>query len=440
VSNIRLTGLFFIFYAIGVVLYAFGTIWPASTTMAQILLFVLVMLSFFDGIFLFMQKNPIQIQRNLATRMNLGDANSIELIVVNQSAYSLSLSVFEGYPSDMQARDRSIYCQLKPGTSHTETYEFIPRSRGIVKVGNVHILMNSLFGLVTRKLEINCAQTVSVYPSVLQMRKYQWMVFQQRKISSGLKRIRKVGQSREFEQIKPYVQGDDIRFMNWKATGRRNEPMLNQYQEDKSQSIYCIIDKSRSMKITEDRMTLLDYAINATLVMSNIAIRNGDKMGLFTLSHKMGTQLTADGSQIHLKRILEALYNQQTEFLEPNYELLVQQIKQHVRTRSLFILFTNFETEFAMRRVLPFLKLISQKHLIIVVLFDQQKLGDIVLKPLQSIEDVYRMGVTERLLSLKTRIARELNRNGIQTVITNPQHISVHTINKYLEIKARGLI
>ena len=265
-------------------------------------------------------------------------------------------------------------------------------------------------------------------------------VFHQQTQTRGLKKVRRIGHNNEFEQIKNYVQGDDLRTVNWKATSKRSELMVNQYQEERSQSIYTVIDKSRNMQSEFEGMTLLDYAINSGLVFSNIALKKGDKAGLITFSDKTGTQLTADRSTGHLRRILQALYNQQTHFKESSFELLYESIRQTVKTRSLLMLYTNFESEYAMRRALPTFKRINKRHVLVVVFFQNNPLEEMAYKPAKSIEEIYESAVAERLILRKSSIAKELIQNGIQTILTRPEDLSVTTINKYLELKAKGVI
>jgi uncharacterized protein (DUF58 family) len=249
-----------------------------------------------------------------------------------------------------------------------------------------------------------------------------------------------LGNNSEFEQIKNYVQGDELKTINWKATSRRYELMVNQYQEEKSQNIYCIIDKSRNMQMDFDGLTLLDYAINSTLVFTNIALKKGDKAGLITYSDKIGTMLAAERSAGQMRRVQESLYNQKTQFKEASFDLLYQSIRRTVKSRSLLVLFTNFETEFSMRRAIPMLRRLNQKHVLVVVIFENSELQELAYQPSRSVHEVYQSTVAERMLSLKSRIARELRQNGIQTVLTLPNDLSVNTINKYLELKAKGAI
>ncbi|TNE97998.1 MAG: DUF58 domain-containing protein [Bacteroidetes bacterium] len=272
------------------------------------------------------------------------------------------------------------------------------------------------------------------------MKKYELLVFHQQKVNSGIKKIRRLGNNSEFEQIKNYIQGDDLRTVNWKATSRKNELMVNQYQEEKSQSVYCIIDKSRNMEMDFDGLSFLDYSINASLVLSNIAIRKGDKAGLITYSDKIGTVLPAERSAGQMRRMIEALYNQRTRFKEASYDLLYQSIRRSVRSRSLIVLFTNFESEFTLKRALPILRQINQKHVLVVVMFENKELQDLAFGETESLLEVYQSTVAERMISYKSMLAQTLRQNGIHTVLTLPEDLSVNTINKYLELKAKGAI
>lgn len=169
-------------------------------------------------------------------------------------------------------------------------------------------------------------------------------------------------------------------------------------------------------------------------------MRKGDKTGLITFSDKIGSQLPADRTGGQMRRIIEELYNQKTHFLEPNYELLYNSLRRTVKTRSLLVLFTNFETEFAMRRALPMLRRINQKHVLVVVFFQNTDLQELAYEVPKTTKDIYQSAVAERMISMKGRIAQELKQNGIQTILTLPSDLSINTINKYLELKAKGSI
>jgi uncharacterized protein (DUF58 family) len=435
-----LTRFFFLLLGGIVILFAVSFAVPSLFFVSKVAILVLFGIALLDWLLVFSSKEPLKFERSLTERMNLGDSNKIHLKVSNTSGQPMRFKLYEGYPVEMQERDSYFSTLILPGNSRDFEYEFVPKTRGEFIFGDAYFVIASAFGLVSRRFEVKSAQKVHVYPSILQMKKFELLVFQQQKTSQGIKKVRRIGNNSEFEQIKAYVQGDEPKTINWKATSRRFDLMVNQYQEEKSQHIYCVIDKSRNMQVSFDGMTVLDHSINSTLVFSNVALRNGDKTGLITFSDKIGTKLSANRSNGQMKRILEELYNQRTQFLEPNYELLYQTIRRTISTRSLLVLFTNFQTEFAMRRALPMLRKINQHHLLVVVFFENTDLQEHAFQPLQTSSDVYVSAVAERMITLKSKMAIELKQNGIQTILTSPNELSIQTINKYLELKAKGAI
>ncbi|HIP33031.1 MAG TPA: DUF58 domain-containing protein [Crocinitomicaceae bacterium] len=438
--NIYLTKWFFALFVVVILLYVVAFSMPSLEFIANIVLASLFALTMVDILFLFSNKNPISVTRTVNNRLNLGDENKVILEVTNETGMPINYTMIEGYPTEMQDRSTVLGGFLSGHSTKEFNYVFQPKKRGEYQFGDVFIIIRSMFFLASKRIELPLKETIHVYPSVLQLKKYELLVFQQQKTSVGIKKIRRLGNNSEFEQIRNYVQGDELKTINWKATSRRNELMVNQYQEEKSQSIYCIIDKSRSMQMEFDGLSMLDYSINSSLVFTNIALKKGDKAGLITYSDKIGTVLPAERSGGQMRRIQNVLYNQQSLFKEANYELLYQTIRRTVKTRSLLVLFTNFETEFAMRRAMPILRRLNKKHILVVVFFQNSELQELAFRPSKTVQEVYQATIAEKLISTKSKIAKELKQNGIQTVLTLPDELSINTINKYLELKAKGAI
>lgn len=372
--------------------------------------------------------------------MNLGDENTISLSFENITNQPLNLIFQEGFPVEMQRRNEEKHLFVGPGEVKSYSYKFTPKSRGDFNFGDVHVFISSLLFLCKRHLIFELREEVQVFPSVLQMKQYELKVFHQQTRAQGIKKIRRIGHNNEFEQIKSYVQGDEIRTVNWKATSRKHELMVNQYQEERSQNVYSVIDKSRNMQMQFNDMTMLDYAINSSLVFSNIAIKKGDRAGLITFADKIGTQLLAERNSGQLRRILRLLYNQKTHFRDASYELLYESIHQTVKTRSLLMVYTNFESDFAMRRALPTLKRLNQKHVLVLIFFQNNEMEELAYQRIDSIENIYQSAVAEKLINLKVNIAKELKQHGIQTILTRPEDLNAATINKYLELKSKGVI
>jgi uncharacterized protein (DUF58 family) len=319
-------------------------------------------------------------------------------------------------------------------------YSIYPIERGAYNFGHIIILMCSRAGLVMRKQSSAIPKTVSVYPAFTQLRSHQIVSHTATNNESGNQRKRKIGQSMEFEQIKDYVTGDDIRTINWKATARKGLLMVNNYVDEKSQQVFCLVDKGRLMKMPFKGMSLLDYAINAALALSHVCLQKQDKIGLITFSNKLATLIPADRKLVQRENILQALYKEQTAFLESDYEMLYMQIRNKIKQRSLLILFTNFESVSGLRRQLPYLRSIAKHHLLLVVFFENAELNSLSHEEAITVDDIYIKAIAEKFVFEKKLIVKELQKFGILSMLTTPENLTVKSINKYLEIKARQAV
>ncbi|MGI8600921.1 MAG: DUF58 domain-containing protein, partial [Chitinophagaceae bacterium] len=305
---------------------------------------------------------------------------------------------------------------------------------------NINVFVQSPLKMVVRKYSFNQPAKVKVYPSYMQMRRFQLLATADRLQEMGVKKIRRLGHSMEFEQIKEYVRGDDYRTLNWLATARKGSLMVNHYTDERSQQVYCLINKGRVMKMPFEDMTLLDYAINAALVVTNVALSRQDKAGIICFSQHVDLFLPADKKPGQLNLVLEGLYKQETNFLEPDYEQLFSLVRNRITQRSFFILFTNFESIEGLNRELPFLKRLAHYHLVMVVFFINTELKKLMHTEAETTEDIYIKTIAEKYDHEKRLMVKELQQNGILAVLTTPADLTINSINKYLEIKNRQVI
>ena len=407
---------------------------------ANIVLLLSLSLIFLEITLLYIGKNSVSANRKLAEQLSLGDDNKVTIKLHNHYPFKIKVSVIDELPYQLQIRDFNFETELESKQEKEFSFYIHPTKRGAYNFGKINIFVSSVLGLMERRIQIDVDSTFRVYPSILQMKKYELQVFSKTAIFSGIKKVRRIGNNNEFEQIKNYVQGDDIRTINWKATSRKSELMVNQYQEERSQQVYCIIDKSRTMRMPFDGLTLLDHAINSTLALSNIILKKGDKAGMITFSDKLGAKIPAERNASQLRRILETLYNQKTQFLEANFERLYYGTRQVVKGRSMIMLYTNFESMYALKRNIALLRKINQQHLLVVIFFENNELNDDVEKDANSISEIYQQTITKKMIIEKKQIAFELRKYGIQSILTKPNELTTDSINKYLELKSRGMI
>jgi uncharacterized protein (DUF58 family) len=352
----------------------------------------------------------------------------------------VDLDIYDEIPFQFQKRDFKIMQSLVPDEEKKIEYHLRPVIRGEYHFGHINAITSVWLKLASRRILLGEPSMVPVMPSVIQMKKYELMAFARISTFEGIKKIRRLGHSYEFEQIKNYSLGDDIRSINWKATGRRNTLMVNQYEDERSQQVYMIIDKSRSMHMPFNGLSLLDYSVNTSLVLANIALKKYDRVGLISFSNLIGSTLPAESHELQLKKIMNALYHEKPQPLEANFDLLYRSVKNVIKSRSLVMLYLNFESTYAMERALPILQKINRLHLLVVMIFENTELHHYTKKEAKFVSDIYAQTIAEKLSHEKKQIVSKLKKHGIQTILSKPEDLSINTVNKYLELKSKGLI
>lgn len=406
----------------------------------EIVFGVVFILWIIDLFILYRNLQGIEAKRLTSKRLSNGDENPIEIEVKNKYGFAVKVRVIDEIPFQFQLRDKDFRLSLQSGAIKSIHYNLRPTKRGEYDFGFIRVFISSPLGFVTRRYNFDGAKVLPVYPSFINLGKYELMAVSRYLTEFGIKKIRKVGQSTEFDQIKNYVGGDDIRTINWKATARKSALMVNTYTDERSQNIYCIIDKSRVMRMPFEGLSLLDYAINATAALSKVAMLKEDKAGLITLSETIGAVVPADRKAGQLGTIMNVLYKEKTRYLESNLELLYSSVRAVIKQRGLLVFFTNFESLSALQRQLPYLKRISKYHLLLVVFFENTELKALSTEPANDIEGIYHKTIAEKFIYEKKLMVKELSKHGILSVLTPPQKLTVNVINQYLALKAQQRI
>ena len=422
-----------------VFLFLFAYAVPGLFPWAVVALCLFGMAVLADVLFLYALGGKVEAERQVSEKFSNGDDNPVTLWVKNGYPFRIRALVLDEVPVEFQRRDVRLLFRLDAGEQKEGKYVLRPLRRGLYGFGNVRVFVSSGLGLVERCYVYGLKQVVAVYPSFFWMRQYELLAIAGFRSGTGAQRQQQVNLSSSFDRIKAYALGDDPRAVNWKATAKCNHLMVNVYTEEKEQQVYCLLDKGRAMQAPFHGMTTLDYAINAILALSCVVLKKGDKAGLLAFSSKMDAFVKADNRQTQLNLINEMLYNQQTVFLEPDFEQVYVTASRRIPTRSLLVLFTNFDTVSSMRRRLPALLRLAKKHLLVVVLFENTEINRALGMTPRTMRDIYFKVMVGSFITEKRRIAAELHKAGICTVLTEPEQLSVSVINTYLELKGQGL-
>ena len=435
-----LTKRFYISGIVVIMLFVAGYFFPPTFIAGQIVFALLLLATITDIVLLWRRKRVADAERYCAPRFSNGDDNEVRLTIENYYPFGVNVDIIDEIPAIFQRRDILFKTRINAGQTEVVRYKLRPTKRGEYGFGHILLYVSTFIGLTSRRVKCATPVNISVYPSYIMLHRYEFLAIHHNLKELGIKRIRRIGHNTEFESIKEYVKGDDYRTINWNASARRHFPMVNVYQDERSQQIYNVIDKGRIMQNAFRGMTLLDYAINASLVLSFIAIRKDDKAGLATFAEGFETFIPASKQVSQMQQILESLYRQQTTFGESDYSSLYVHLNKYISKRSLLIIYTNFDTIIGMERQLDYLRQLARKHVVLVVFFEDTELKAFAAKRPVSVEGYYQHVISNKFIFDKQRVIAKLKQHGIYSLLTEPDNLSVNVINKYLEMKARGTI
>ena len=404
-------------------------------TVGRLLTVALFMATVAD-IALLWHRRAVSAERRLSQRFSNGDDNPVTISVESSYPFPIRFEVIDELPPQFQRRDFRWLCSGGAAAPATMTYTLRPTRRGVYNFGHVIVFASTRLGLVERRYKCVAPCDVIVYPSFQRLHQYELMSASRHLQEPGIKRVRRIGRNTDFEHIRDYLRGDDYRTVNWRATARTGHPMVNVYQDERSQQVFSIIDKGRVMQQAFEGMTLLDYAINASLALSYVAMRREDRAGLITFADTVDTVVAADRRSGHLNRLMETLYAEQTDFAETDFSALAVAIGRHINKRSLLILYTNFMGLVSLQRQLPFLQQIARRHRLLVVFFDDVELQQFIAKPPRTAEERCQQEVARKFADERQLISATLRQHGILSLLTTPQELTPGVINRYLAVRA----
>jgi uncharacterized protein (DUF58 family) len=416
-----------------------GIVVPAAFHMAWVATACFVVLVAYEWGVLWSRRGAVSARRFIAQRLSNGDHNDVTIELESSVAAVLRCTVIDELPIQFQERHLVLQGFAAPGRKTILRYEVRPVERGAYAFGNIHVYATTALGLVERRFTTPATQTVAVYPSYMQMRAIEMMAVSSA-VPLGQRRMRRLGQTMEYETSKPYVQGDDMRTMNWKTTARSGQMMVNLYQDEREQHIYSVIDTGRIMKLPFNGMTLLDYSVNAALALSRAALVRGDRAGLVAYGSRTAATVPADRRSRQMTVLNEALYAVSTDFSESNDEVLFATLRRMVPTRSLLMIYTNIETIGAFQRRLPVLRALATRHVVIVTMFENTEITQIATTQSTSTDNVYLRATAEMFAWQKREIIAQMQQHGIMAVYARPENMGLATVQRYIDMKARGVI
>lgn len=382
-----------------------------------------------------------EIKREEEDKLSLFANEKIKICVHNKSDKKMFIEIMDEIPDfHFEILNKSIKGNVDPHSKKVFEYKIIPRKRGAFTFGSVHVRYEGNLKLIKKQFSIALNKEYKVYPNLKDLRKHRLASYNSILNQSGQKAMKLLSRGTEFESLRDYVVGDEYRTINWSATARENRPIVNQYEPEKNQHVYAIIDTGRPMSYSVKGYKKLDMAINTSLLLSDIVNQNGDKSGIMVFNTEVDNFIIPGKGNAHRNNLMEALYHIEHTNETSNYDEAFYYFKTKERRRSLICIFTDFDTLEEAEDMMKVLPVISKNNIIMLILINDGKLDSIVSNSVENEDTLYTKGVALELKRERAMIISKLNANGIMCIECKPEKLSIEVINRYLHIKNRMLL
>lgn len=411
-----------------------GLLTPAgSLTILNGLFFTAVLIDYF----LTPGREKLRFTRIMDEKLSLGAENPIEFQVWNLSKISVFLQMKDEIPEEFKTTERLLSIQLTGLEKKGICYKTIPTRRGEYHFGQLHIRALGVLGLAGKQFKVDVEKDIKVYPNIREISRYKLIARKGRLAEAGLKPVKIYGVGTDFESLREYQPDDEFRKINWKATARLHRLVTSQYEHERSQNIFLVLEAGRMMTSKIDGITKLDYAINAALLLGYVAMEKGDNVGVMVFSDEVKTFIPCKRGKKHLYLIIESLYKQEPQRVEPDYKRAIRYLSLKNRKRSLTVLFTDLIDTDVSRAVVKYARALYPAHLPLCAALSDPELFEASDMTPDSLRSVYKRAVAEDLILQREQVKNVLEKGGVMTLDVNPKNLTPSLIAKYLSIKAR---
>lgn len=380
----------------------------------------------------------VQPRRVVATSLPLGVWSPVGLEVENPAGRPLRLLLTEVHPSSWQSRGLPVRLDLAPGEEVEIEYSVRPWQRGSETLGPCEVWIESPFGLWERRWRPGPGTAVRVLPNFRPLLKYSWLALDNRLEEMGIRVQRRRGEGLEFNQLRDYRPGDSQRQIDWKATCRRQKLISREYQDERDQRLVLLLDCGRRMRAQDGPISHFDQVLNAALLLTHAAVRKGDAVGLATFAGSRRWVPPTKGLAA-TSAVLEAVYDLQVTRETPDFSLAATQLAARLRRRSLIVLVTNVRDE-DISDLEPAVRVLGGKHLVLVASLRERALREALAAPPRTLDDAILTSAVLVYDEARRRAHDRLAGRGVLTLDSEPDELPVALVNKYLEIKRRGIL
>lgn len=383
----------------------------------------------------------LRIWREFGGRFAMGAETEVRIQIQNASKRAVGLILKDEYPPQMILNGtREGRLEVEAHSTATLIYSVTPPRRGRFEFGYTAVRFRSRFKLVWCDTRASEPVTVKVYPNMRRAREAELKALGARSVVSSHRKTSWRGEGREFESMRDYVRGDELRHISWTATARRGKLTTRQYQIERDQTILIALDAGRLMTARIEQETKLDSAVHATLALFSAAARAGDNAGLVVFGRRIKSYLPPSRGRDHIEAALEALYAVEPEMIEPSYPHAFEFIAANSKRRALVILLTDLVDEEGSKELLTSLHLLRPRHLPLVVTIADRDLKAVVREPPSTVRAVFTQSVAEEIIHHREAALRLVESIGGLALDVTAAALAPALLETYLRVKERGLL
>lgn len=383
----------------------------------------------------------LTVTRDFSKRFAIGDETDVKLHVENATARDFTLILKDEFPSELKLKGtREEKFTVKAQTQADFYYGLTPPNRGRYEFGQTAVRFLSKFGLVWCQTNLGEPQSIKVYPNMRRAREAELKALGATSYLAVQRKAVRRGEGREFESMRDYVRGDELRHISWTATARRSKLITRQYQIERDQTILIAIDAGRLMTGRIEGETKFDTAIHASLALMSMAARGGDNAGLAVFGRKVKKYLSPKRGIEHLDAVLEALHDLEPELIEPSYARAFQFIASNLKKRALVVILTDLVDKESSKELINSLKLLRPRHLPVVVTIGDRDLNRTVSEIPKEIKDVFTQSAAEEIIHAREAALRMVESLGGLALDVNASNLAPKLLETYLKVKERGLL
>ncbi len=434
-----------------IVALVLGLVWLVPAWWSSKFIFAMFLWDFlFFGVWLWdlvrlPTPDKLELRRAWTTRPTLAVPSYVRIAIRNSGRVALRARIVDETLPALQLTPAEIDLEVRAGALAEARYPILPSERGDVKLDRIYIRYQSALRIAERWAVADAPQTVTVFPNLDEAKQHTLYLIRSRQVELEKRRRHQRGQGREFDSLREYREGDEVRDISWTATARRNHLVTRVFQIERSQAVWLVLDAGRLLraKVAEPGrvpISKLDYAANAALSLAQVALHCGDRVGLLAYGRNIQQNLNAGRGARHMRAIVESLAHIRGEAGEADHARAVHTLLSEQKRRSLIIWITDFAETATTPEVLEFAMHMANRHLIVFAAMGQADLAALASATPNTTEDMYRHVAALEIAERRSVLLRELRQRGVLVLELMPGMLASSLVNQYMDVKERGLL